>query len=129
MELEGKIIKCGEVRSGTSERGNWMTQEFVLETEHRNGWKTRMVFEVFGQDRLQRFGIQEGQFVNVSFEIDAREYNGRWYNSVRAFDVRQRTTNATAPGAETVNQTQGSAPAGDPFEGGSNDCPFGESMS
>lgn len=111
MELEGKIIKAMEPRSGTSERGNWMSQDFVLETEHRSGFKTRMVFTVMGQDRLQRFAIKEGQTVNVSFDIDAHEYNGRWFNSVRAFDVRERA--ASAPGAEAQN----SAEDGDPFSG------------
>lgn len=112
MELEGKIIKCGEVRSGTSERGNWMTQEFVLE-HGSDQWKRKMVFEVFGQDRLQRFAIKEGQQVNVSFDIDAREWNGRFFNQVRAFDVRQRGESPIADGTEA-------APA---------DNPFGESMS
>ena len=48
-----------------------------------------MVFSVFGDDRIQRFNIQVGQEVTVSFDIDAHEYNGRWFNSIRAFDVRQ----------------------------------------
>ena len=47
-----------------------------------------MVFSVWGADRLQRFNIQVGQEVLVSFDIDAREYQGRWFNSIRAFDVR-----------------------------------------
>ena len=44
--------------------------------------------EVFGEDRLQRFNIQVGQEVNIAFDIDAHEYNGRWFNSIRAYDVR-----------------------------------------
>ena len=47
-----------------------------------------MVFSVFGADRLERFNIQVGQEVTVSFDIDAHEYNGRWFNNIRAFDVR-----------------------------------------
>ena len=47
-----------------------------------------MAFEVFGEDRLQRFNIQVGQEVNIAFDIDAHEYNGRWFNSIRAYDVR-----------------------------------------
>jgi len=46
------------------------------------------VFSVFGADRLERFNIQVGQEVTVSFDIDAHEYNGRWFNNIRAFDVR-----------------------------------------
>ena len=48
----------------------------------------RMVFEVFGEDRIKKFNVQQGQEVTVSFEIDAHEFNGRWFNEVRAWDVR-----------------------------------------
>lgn len=88
MELQGKIIAALPERSGVSARGEWKVQEFVLETTDSQ-YPRKMVFDVFGADRLQRFNIQVGQDVNVSFDIDAREYNGRWYNTIRAFDVRQ----------------------------------------
>ena len=88
MEIQGKIIAALPQRGGTSARGTeWKVQEFVLETVGTQ-YPRKMAFEVFGEDRLQRFNIQVGQEVNVAFDIDAREYNGRWYNSVRAYDVR-----------------------------------------
>ena len=95
MELQGKIIAALDVKSGVSKRGSdYKVQEFVLETV--DGQFTRkMVFTVFGEDRLQRFNIQLGQDVTVSFDIDAHEYNGRWFNSIRAFDVRPIVNNAT----------------------------------
>ena len=46
-----------------------------------------MMFEVFGSDKIQQFNIQVGEMVRVSFDIDAREYQGRWYNSIRAWNV------------------------------------------
>ncbi len=86
MELQGKVIAALPARSGTSARGEWTAQDFVIETH--DTYPRKMVFSVFGADRLQRFNIQIGQEVSVSFDIDAHEYNGRWFNSVRAFDVR-----------------------------------------
>ena len=94
MELEGKIIFALEPKTGTSARGDWKVQEFVLETLDGQ-FSRKMVFSVFGEDRLQRFNIQVGQDVKVSFDIDAREYNGRWFNSIRAFDVRPATQPAS----------------------------------
>lgn len=87
MELQGKVIAALDPRSGVSSRGEWTAQDFVIET-HDN-YPKKMVFSVLGSDRLQRFNIQVGQEINVSFDIDAHEYNGRWFNSIRAFDVRQ----------------------------------------
>ena len=96
MELQGKIIQALPVKTGTSARGDWKVQEFVLETLDAQ-YPRKMVFSVFGEERLQRFNIQVGQDVNVSFDIDAREYNGKWFNSIRAFDVRPVVPNVQAP--------------------------------
>jgi hypothetical protein len=96
MELQGKIILALPERTGTSARGDWKVQEFVLETLDAQ-YPRKMVFSVFGEERLQRFNIQVGQDVNVSFDIDAHEYQGRWFNSIRAFDVRPVVPNVQAP--------------------------------
>ena len=87
MELQGRVIAETEERSGTSARGEWKVKGYVIETHEQ--YPKKMLFEVFGSDRLARFNVQIGQEVLVSFDIDAHEYNGRWYNSIRAFDVRQ----------------------------------------
>lgn len=87
MEIQGKVIAVMEPKSGVSARGEWKAQDYVIETH--DAYPKKMVFSVFGADRISRFNIQLGQEVNVSFDIDAHEYNGRWFNSIRAFDVRQ----------------------------------------
>lgn len=101
MELEGKIIKVLESRSGTSARTGapWKVESYVLEISNSGSFPRRMMFDVFGEDKIAQFNIQEGQEVKVSFDIDAREYQGRWYNSIRAWKVEAPT--ATAPVAET----------------------------
>lgn len=87
MEIQGKVIAVMEPKSGVSARGEWKSQDYVIETH--DAYPRKMVFGVFGADRISRFNIQLGQEVNVSFDIDAHEYNGRWFNNIRAFDVRQ----------------------------------------
>lgn len=99
MELQGKVIAVLPARSGVSARGEWKSQSFVIETH--DSFPRKMVFDVFGEERLTRFNIQLGQEVNVSFDIDAHEYNGRWFNNIRAFDVRlvDPNTVSAAPAA------------------------------
>lgn len=87
MELQGKVIAVLPEKTGTNARGEWKVQEYVVETHDQ--YPRKMVFSVFGADRISRFNIQLGQEVTVSFDIDAHEYQGRWFNSIRAFDVRQ----------------------------------------
>ena len=93
MEITGKIIAVLEPRKGTSNRtGNeWICGQYVLETMDQ--YPRKLFFEVFGADRMQQFNIQLGEIMTVSFDIDAREYQGRWYNDVRAWKVEP----ATAP--------------------------------
>lgn len=142
MELQGKVIAETEERRGTSARGEWIVKGYVIETH--DTYPRKMMFEVFGADRIQRFNVQVGQEVNVSFDIDAHEYNGRWFNSIRAFDVRQvdPTSYAAqpvppvqpAPEAPVAGQPQvapeqpATAAQADPFaasaEGATDDLPF-----
>ncbi|MBO4840447.1 MAG: DUF3127 domain-containing protein [Bacteroidaceae bacterium] len=87
MEITGKIIAVLEPRRGTSSRtgSEWVCGQYVLETMDQ--YPRKLFFEVFGADRMQQFNIQMGEVMTVSFDIDAREYQGRWFNGVRAFRV------------------------------------------
>ena len=99
MEITGKIIAVLEPRKGTSNRtGNeWICGQYVLETMDQ--YPRKLFFEVFGADRMQQFNIQLGEIMTVSFDIDAREYQGRWYNGVRAFRVDRNVQTAAATAA------------------------------
>lgn len=114
MELQGKVIAVLPARSGVSARGEWKSQSFVIETH--DSFPRKMVFDVFGEERLTRFNIQLGQEVNVSFDIDAHEYNGRWFNNIRAFDVRlvDPNTVSAAPAAQAAPAAP-QQPANAPF--------------
>jgi hypothetical protein len=88
MDLTGTIIAVMPAQSGVSQRsGNpWMSQEYVLEVPAQ--YPKRMVFRIFGEDRIKQFNLQQGeQQVTIQFDIDAHEYNGRWFNEVRAYNV------------------------------------------
>ncbi len=97
MEITGKIIQVMPIRSGKSPRtGNdWAVQEYVLETI-QDQYPRHCAFEVFGQDRIAQMNIQQGEMLTVSFDLDAREYNGRWYNSIRAWKVDRNVEGAAA---------------------------------
>lgn len=99
MDITGKIIYVLPEKGGTSQRtGNaWKAQEYVVETHDQ--YPKKMVFEVFGEDRIQRFNIKAGDEVTVSFDVDAHEWNGRWFNSIRAWNVVPADPNAALAGA------------------------------
>ena len=106
-----------EARSGLAKStGNpWMTQDYVIETHE--DYPRRMVFNVFGEEKIKQLNIQLGEEINVFFDINAREYQGRWYNDIRAWRVDRVTPGevpapGVMPGAQAfAGQPAGTAPA------------------
>ena len=95
MEITGKIIAVLPERGGVSKTGNeWKMQEYVLETHEQ--FPKKLCFNVFGADKIAQFNIQAGDELTVSFDINAREYNGRWYNDIRAWRVERGAAPAAA---------------------------------
>lgn len=109
MELIGKAIAALQVKSGVSQRTGeqWQSREYVIETQEQ--FPKKMCFEVFGTDKLKEFNIRNNDLIKVHFDITAREYNGRWYNSVRAWKVEHVNQDGPVVGA-TSNQVSATAP-------------------
>ena len=112
MEITGKIIAVLPANSGTSARtGNpWMSQTYVIETQGQ--YPKKLAFDVFGEERIKQFNIQQGEELTVRFDIDAHEYQGRYFNQIRAFNVEksgQQTTQQPTP-QPTANVANTQAP-------------------
>ena len=112
MELTGKIIAEFNERGGVSSRtGNeWKAKSYVIEVP--GDYPRKCVFDVFGVERLQAFNIQIGETLTVHFDIDAHEYNGRWFNDIRAFRIdRGQAAPAATTDAAPAPQAVSEAPA------------------
>ena len=103
MELQGKVIAETQERTGTSARGDWKAKDFVIETHET--YPKKMVFSVFGEDRIKQLNIQNGEDLTVQFDIDAREYNGRWYNDIRAYNVIRGSVTQPIPAANVTGSS------------------------
>ena len=143
MDLTGRIIAVMPAQSGVSSRtGNsWMSQDYVIEVPGQ--YPKRCVFRLFGEDRIKQFNIQLNEDVTVQFDIDAHEYQGRWFNDIRAFNIirgqvapavagaapmpgaapfpPQQPAPAAAPAAATAPFPPAQEPAS---EGSADDLPF-----
>lgn len=126
MELTGTVIAVMQAQSGVSQRtGNqWMSQEYVLEVPGQ--YPKKMVFRIFGEDRIKQFNLHQGeQNVTVQFDIDAHEYNGRWFNEVRAYNVIRPYVGQPAPQAAAPQPTSPAPfPPPQPDQQGTDDLPF-----
>lgn len=123
MEITGKIIAALEPRGGVSQRtgNNWKMQEFVIETLEQ--YPRKCMFNVFGEDRLREMNIQVGEVLTVSFDIDAREYNGRWYNDIRAWRVVRNESTTSSQASVEPSTTELPTPS-EPVTDAADDLPF-----
>ena len=88
MEVTGRIIQVLPEVGGISKAGNeWKKQEYVLETHDQ--YPRKICFQIFGADRIAQAAIQPGEELTVSFDIDSREYQGRWFTSINAWKVER----------------------------------------
>ena len=113
MELVGKIIQVLPAQEGVGRNGNpWKVQPYVLETLDQ--YPRKVHFEVFGEDRIKQNPCEIDQLVTISFDIESREFNGRWYTSIRAWRIQQGDMTqaaAPAPAAAPVAAAPAAAPA------------------
>ena len=104
MEVSGKIIQVLPEQGGVSKTSGkeWKLQAYVLETQEQ--YPRKVHFEVFGEDRIKANPCQLDDIVTVSFDIESREFNGRWYTSIRAWKIQQGVVDAAAPQVVPVAQ-------------------------
>ena len=128
LELEGRISQKFAKQSGQSARGPWMKQDFILEFQD-GSYTSEVCFTSFGNERvaeLDRF--QAGDEVKVSFNLRAREFNGRWYNDVRVWRISPAVQPSQQPVQSPQPQLTQQAPPPSlddmPAEDDSNDLPF-----
>ncbi len=110
MEIKGTIIHVLPEVSGISKNGNsWKKREYVLENTEGQ-YPRRVAFTCFGEN-ADRILLKAGDKVTMYFDIDSREYNGRWYTDIRCW--RCDVENA-AGGAAAAPQAAASAPGAVP---------------
>ena len=103
MDIRCKLLDKLAVQSGTSARGPWSKQDFIVETMEQ--YPRKICMNVWGQDKVSELaGFNPGEILVISINIESREFNGRWYTDVRAWKIQKE--GAAEPQA---------APVSDPF--------------
>ncbi len=130
MEVTGKIIVALPEMSGTSRAGNaWKKREYVLETQET--YPRKIHFDFFGE-RADQFPLNVGDVIKLSFDIESREYNGRWFTSIRGWKSEPAAAGmapgmAPAAGApafpEPMAPAYGAPAAPAPFPGATESAP------
>lgn len=128
LEITGKVILIQPLQEGVSKAGKpWKSQMFVLETGGQ--YPKKVPIKLFG-DIVDRFPLQVGQDVTASLDIDGREWEGKWFAEVRAWNIVYPQAQQVAQPAyqqpqQAYPQQQAVAPApAAPQAGVADDLPF-----
>jgi hypothetical protein len=100
MEISGKVIAVLPQTSGEGRNGTWRSQDFVIETGDQ--YPKKICLNLFN-DKIDQFPVAIDDAVNVSFDIESREYNGRWFTNLRAWKVEKSAVPTTTP-PQTPNE-------------------------
>ena len=110
MNFTGKITYVSEIARGTSQNGKeWASIYFVI-TNDQDRYPSSICLRIFGEDRINELAPKVGENVITDFDIDAHEYNGRWYNQLTAWRITRTSQPATPPQQPYPPQQQAQAP-------------------
>ncbi len=125
LEITGKISQILPLETGESKNGQWKKQFFILDFMDGN-YPKKVCISAWGDKTDSLRNLLPGSDVKVSFNVDSREYNGRWYTDVKAWRIE--AAGATAPGTQAASGNQVPDFAESTFNGDSNgsdnDLPF-----
>lgn len=103
MELTAKLIQMLPLQSGMGKNGEWRKQEIIVETEGQ--YPKKVCISLWG-DRIDSPALQIDNLLNISFDVESREYNGRWYTDVKAWKVELASEGSSATSTAPVAPPQ-----------------------
>lgn len=83
MEIQGKVVRLGNLTEGTSPRGAWRKQELIIETIEQ--YPKQVCLVCWGDRVAEAQNFTPGQTIKAQISIESREFNGKWYTDVRPF--------------------------------------------
>lgn len=107
MQLTATLVQVLPLQKGVGKNGEWKKQDIIVQTDGQ--YPKKVCVSVWG-DKINESMLQTGKQLNISFDVESREFNGRWYTDVKAWKVELATagnnnTNsyADAPPPDTYN--------------------------
>lgn len=109
MDIEGTIIMDLPMQEGVGKASGkaWKKKEWVLET--LGTYPRKVKFHVFGENRVNDLRFEIGKAYRISFDLESREFNGRWYTDVSAYaatPIEGGMMGAMPPATQFTSQPQ-----------------------
>lgn len=122
MQITAKLVQVLPLESGTGRNGEWKKQNVIVETDGQ--YPKKICISIWG-DRINPDQLKEGNDLTIDFDVESREFNGRWYTDVKAWRVEvagAQSTPSSAPAAASSDISRPELPPEKPQE--YDDLPF-----
>jgi hypothetical protein len=116
MEITGKLIKILPLQSGQGRNGEWRKQEFVIQTD--GPYPKSICFTMWG-NIIDSVSLVDNSILKVSFDVESREFNERWYTDLKAWRVEVVNRPADTPNDDFIDAQPEAYP-----DDSSDDLPF-----
>lgn len=95
MQITAKLIQMLPLQSGVSRNGEWKKQDIIVETDSR--FPKKICISIWG-DKIHPPQLKIGNTLVIDFDLESREFNGRWYTDVKAskIETANAANNATS---------------------------------
>ncbi len=110
MDISGKLSLHLPIQTGEGKNGTWQKSGFVVETSNEK-FPKKIYFTTWGDTIAQSQLFQIGEDVKVSFDVESREYQGKWYSDIKAWKVERVSGGATNAAPSVQQNTQNNTPA------------------
>lgn len=84
MQLNAKLISLLPLQTGNGKNGTWKKQDIIVETDGQ--YPKKVCVSIWG-DKIDEKKLVPGNRLKIDFDVESREYNGRWYTDVKAWRV------------------------------------------
>jgi hypothetical protein len=107
MDLTGTLLKKLEPVSGAGKNGPWKKQDFIIEIP---GDFPKKLCIANWNDKVDLSNYKEGENIHVYFDVESREYNGKWYTDVKVWKLERADASSTTPPPSSQREDPYSAP-------------------
>ena len=107
MQLIAKLTRLLPIQTGTGKNGEWKKQDIIVETEGQ--YSKRICVSIWG-DKINEGQFQIGNELKIDFDIESRDYNGRWYTDIKAWKIELASsgsqTNSNVPDTKEIEKNE-----------------------
>jgi hypothetical protein len=101
MQLTAKLTQLLPLQTGTGKNGEWKKQDIIVETEGQ--YSKKLCISIWG-DKIDAKQLQSGNMLKIDFDIESREYNGKWYTDVKAWKIEVTESESTNASNTPINE-------------------------